>query len=167
MAEALTWRMIGREDYALIRPIMRHILEGERYFTLPATASDDEAMDYWFSGCGNEVWVLEEDGKILGSFYQRKNQSELGEHIANGGYLVDPAARGKGVGRLLCERSLERAREVGYRGMQFNFVVSTNEPAVHLWKEHGFEIVGVIPKAYFQQHQNYVDAYVMFKDLTV
>ena len=49
--------------------------------------------------------------------------------------------------------------------MQFNFVIATNEPAVHLWQKLGFDIVGRLPKAYRHARLGFVDAYVMYKSL--
>ncbi|WP_245156917.1 hypothetical protein [Lysobacter arenosi] len=49
--------------------------------------------------------------------------------------------------------------------MQFNYVVSTNVPAVELYKKLGFAIVGTLPKAFRHQQLGLVDAYVMFRYL--
>lgn len=164
---SFSWRKISPEEFPLVRDILKTTIAAEEFFTLPADAPDEDVFAYWFSGLANEVWVVEENGIILGSFYQRSNHFGLGGHIANGGYAVAPAGRGKGIGRMLGEYSLNRARERGFRGMQFNFVVSCNTVAVRLWKSLGFEVVGVLPKAYHLRRAEYVDAYVMFKDLTI
>ena len=65
----------------------------------------------------------------------------------------------------MCAHSLERARERGFRAMQFNFVVSTNERAVRLWQSFGFEFVGRLPKVFEHPTQGLVDAFVMFRQL--
>ena len=79
--------------------------------------------------------------------------------------MVSASARGRGVGRAMAEHSLNEARRLGFRAMQFNFVVSTNEDAIHLWKKLGFEIVGTLPGAFKHPDRGYVDAYVMFRAL--
>ncbi|MBM3617083.1 MAG: GNAT family N-acetyltransferase [Alphaproteobacteria bacterium] len=167
LPSAYTWRTLGRDEFPLVKDLLRATIESESYFTLYGDAPDEDLFTYWYGGLDNEVWVLEEEGVILGSFYQRSNHFGLGKHIANGGYAVSPAGRGKGIGRILGEKSLQRAKERGFRGMQFNFVVSTNTVAVNLWKSLGFTVVGVLPKAYHFQRERYVDAFVMFKDLTI
>jgi ribosomal protein S18 acetylase RimI-like enzyme len=91
------------------------------------------------------------------------NQIGLGDHVANAGFLVDPGFRGRGVASAMCEHSLATARAAGYRAMQFNFVVSTNETAVRLWRRHGFEIVGRLPKAFRHATLGAVDALVMYR----
>ena len=65
----------------------------------------------------------------------------------------------------MCRHSQEVAIERGFTSMQFNLVVSTNEGAVRLWKELGFEIVGTLPGAFNHPRLGFVDAYVMFKKL--
>jgi ribosomal protein S18 acetylase RimI-like enzyme len=75
------------------------------------------------------------------------------------------SATGRGVARAMCAHSLDRARERGFRAMQFNFVISTNERAVRLWQSFGFEIVGRLPGAFQHPTMGYVDAYIMYRDL--
>ena len=105
------------------------------------------------------------DGQVCGSYYLKPNQQGGGAHVANAGYMVSPVARGHHVGRLMAEHSCSEARRIGFTAMQFNFVVSTNEPAIHLWKEFDFEIVGTLPGAFRHPQKGYVDVYVMFRSL--
>jgi ribosomal protein S18 acetylase RimI-like enzyme len=63
----------------------------------------------------------------------------------------------------MCGHSLERAKSRGFRAMQFNFVVSSNERAVRLWKSLGFEIVGRLREAFLDPSGDYTDAYVMYR----
>jgi ribosomal protein S18 acetylase RimI-like enzyme len=88
-----------------------------------------------------------------------------GSHVANCGYMTHIAARGRGVARAMCEHSLAHARERGFHAMQFNLVVSTNEPAICLWQSLGFDIVGRLPLAFRRPSGDYVDALVMFRPL--
>jgi ribosomal protein S18 acetylase RimI-like enzyme len=80
--------------------------------------------------------------------------------------MVSPDARGLGVGRAMGEHSLIDARRLGFRAMQFNFVISSNEPAIHLWQELGFQVVGTLPGAFRHFEKGFVDVYVMFRSLT-
>ncbi len=163
--QAEQWQQIRREDYSLLRETMRGIIAEEAYYTLPANASDDDCMDYWFGGRDCEVWTLRENDVFCGSYYLRKNHYELGEHIANAGYMVAPGMHGKGIGKRLALQSVVRAKERGFHGIQFNFVVSTNAPAVHAWQQLGWQIIGTVPGGFHLKHEQYVDAYIMFKDL--
>jgi ribosomal protein S18 acetylase RimI-like enzyme len=139
------------------------IRAGETY-TRPRDASREEALGYWFTP-GNEVFVAEDAGAIVGTYYLRANQKGGGAHVANCGYLVAAAAEGRGVGRAMCQDSLQRAKARGFRAIQFNFVVSSNERAVRLWQSCGFEIVGRLPAAFDHPSLGPVDAFVMYRAL--
>ena len=127
-------------------------------------STEAEGLAYWLSP-GNEVFVAEDEGTILGTYYLRPNQAGGGRHVCNGGYITSAEARGRGVARAMCEHSLNHARARGYRAIQFNFVVSTNERAVKLWQSLGFDIVGRLPGAFDHPSYGYVDALVMFRAL--
>ena len=61
--------------------------------------------------------------------------------------------------------ALEAAKARGFRAMQFNFVVSTNEAAMRLWEKLGFAIVGRLPEAFRHPSDGFVDAFVMYRML--
>jgi L-amino acid N-acyltransferase YncA len=139
------------------------VAPGDSFVYDPSTPRE-EAMAYWF-GKGTRTYVGEQEGKIVGSYILRDNRPGLGNHVSNAGFMVDPAARRVGVGRAMGEHALSEARRLGYRAMQFNFVISTNESAVRLWQQLGFKIVGTLPDAFRHSRKGFVDAYVMFRSL--
>ena len=154
-------RAAGHEEHEPIWRIFEPVIRAGETYTPPRDASREEALAYWFAR-GDEVFVPEDaEGAIVGTYSFRPNRTGGGSHIANCAYLVAAAAEGRGVGRALCEDSLRRAKAKGFRGMQFHFVVSTNERAVHLWQSCGFEIVGRLPGAFAPPSLGYVDALVM------
>jgi ribosomal protein S18 acetylase RimI-like enzyme len=122
----------------------------------------DEALAFWFAE-GHEVWVAEEADETLGTYFLCANQRGGGAHVANCGYMTARGAEGRGVARTMCQHSLDRARERGFRAMQFNFVISSNERAAGLWKSFGFETVGRLPKAFEHPTLGDVDALVMYR----
>src|SRR5207302_5252259 len=124
---------------AIWRVIAPTIRAGETY-PLPRDMSEGATLAYWHSP-QHEVFVAEDAGEIVGSYYLRANNFGGGAHVANCGYITAPGATGRGVARAMCAHSIERARARGFRAMQFNFVISTNERAVRLWQHCGFEIV--------------------------
>lgn len=146
--------------WGLVKPVIR---EGKTY-PLPRDLDRDGAMAYWFSP-DKTVFIAEEAGVPVGIYYIKPNNPGPGNHICNCGYVTHAQYRGLGIASKLCEHSLEHARKTGYRGMQYNLVVSTNEAAVHLWKKMGFEIVGTLPMAFEDPEAGYVEAYVMFQKL--
>ena len=151
------------DDEAIWRVVEPTIRAGETLM-LPRDMSEAEAIRYWRAP-EHEVFVAEQDGEILGTYYLRANQRGGGAHVANCGYATAPSASGRGVARAMCAHSLERARVRGFRAMQFNCVVSTNERAVRLWQSFGFEIVGRLPEAFLHPEIGYVDALVLFRKL--
>ncbi|NMG40867.1 GNAT family N-acetyltransferase [Chelativorans sp. ZYF759] len=146
--------------WSIIGPTIR---AGETY-TLDRDLSRDAALSYWL-GSDKETFVAEVEGRILGTYYLRANQGGGGRHVCNCGYMTAPEAAGRGVARAMHDHSLARARQRGFRAMQFNFVVSTNERAVRLWQSLGFETVGRLPRAFDHPVEGMVDALVMYRDL--
>ncbi len=146
--------------WAILSPV---IAAGETY-ALPRDMSREQALAYWL-GDDRRTYVAEVDGAVAGTYYLRANQAGGGDHVCNCGYMTAPSAQGRGVARAMCAHSLELARTLGFRAMQFNLVVSTNTRAVALWQAMGFEIVGRLPGAFRHPRQGAVDALVMFRTL--
>jgi ribosomal protein S18 acetylase RimI-like enzyme len=151
-------------DHDAIWKILEPVIRGGQTYTLPRDWSREEAVAYWTDPT-HEVFVADENGEILGTYYLQPNQRGGGAHVANCGYMTAPHATGRGVARAMCSHSLDWARERGFRAMQFNFVVSTNVRAVRLWESFGFEIVGRLPGAFLHPTEGYVDALVMYRAL--
>jgi L-amino acid N-acyltransferase YncA len=153
----------ARDDDAIWGIIGPTIRAGETY-ALPRGMSRAEALSYWRSS-GHEVFVAEQNGKVVGTYYMRANQQGGGSHVANCGYMTASEASGRGVARVMCAHSLAHARERGFRAMQFNFVVGSNARAVALWQSCGFEVVGRLPAAFEHPRLGLVDAVVMHRML--
>ena len=161
---ALTIRPATPADEDAIWEIFRAVLAGGDTFVFDPQMPRDEALAYWFRA-DTYTYVAEHNGRIVGTYILKPNQPGLGSHVANAGFMVSPAARGLGVGRRMGEHCVTEARRLGFRAMQFNFVVSTNAPAVHLWQQLGFRIVGTLPGVFRHAERGFVDAYVMFRAL--
>lgn len=146
--------------WAMVKPVIR---AGKSY-PLPRDLDRVGGLAYWFAP-DKEVFVAEEGKALIGVYYIRPNNQGPGNHICNCGYVTHTAFRGQGVAAKLCEHSLKQARKAGYRGMQYNLVVTTNKAAVHLWKKMGFEIVGTLPMAFHDPDEGDVEAFVMFQKL--
>lgn len=146
--------------WLILEPTIR---AGETY-ALDRTLSASEALAYWLAP-DKEVFVVEEDGAVLGTYYMRPNQGGGGRHVCNCGFVTAPTATGKGIARRMCEHALDHARGRGYTAMQFNFVVSTNQRAVSLWQSMGFEVVGRLPLAFNHPTHGYVDALILYRAL--
>jgi len=146
--------------WAMIEPVIR---AGET-LTLDRAMGERGALDYWL-GDDKETFVAQADGIVLGTYYLRANQTGGGAHVCNAGYVTGAAATGRGVARAMGLHSIDHARSRGFRAMQFNFVVSSNDRAVGLWQSLGFEVVGRLPGAFDHPALGFVDALVMFRTL--
>lgn len=157
-------RPAGNDDRSAIWDVIRPTIRAGETYTLDRDLSESDALAYWL-GPDRETFVAEENGLILGTYYIRANQTGGGRHVCNCGYMTDARVTGRGVARQMHEHSLAQARAKGFRAMQFNFVVSSNERAVRLWQSLGFETVGRLPEAFLHPSLGYVDALVMFRRL--
>ena len=157
-------RIATEFDFDKVWEIFSKVIKsGDTYVFNPNTPKED-LKKHWFADY-METYVIEENGQILGTYIIKPNQIDLGNHIANCSYMVNPNSQGKGIGKKLCEHSLEIARKNNFEGIQFNIVVSANKGAVELWKKYGFEIIGTTPKGFRHSKLGLVDIYIMYKDL--
>jgi len=149
------------EVWKLIEPVFR---AGETY-AVSREITEAEARRMWVEAPTGTYLAQGENAVVLGTYFVKPNQAGGGAHVCNCGYIVSETARGKGVASLMCAHSQREATRLGFRAMQFNFVVSTNEGAIRLWQKLGFEIVGRLPGAFEHPHRGFVDACVMYKAL--
>ena len=146
--------------WAMLGPVFR---AGDTYAIDPDISRDD-ALAYWF-GPERRVFLAERDGTPLGTYYMVRNQKGGGSHVCNCGYITAAQARGQGIARAMLDHSLRIAPDLGFRAMQYNFVVSTNSRAIDTWRRAGFDIVGRLTGAFHHPTQGYVDALVMYRAL--
>lgn len=175
-------------DRDAIWNISHYIIAARDTYAFDPKMSREEALAYWFRA-DTHTYVAEVDREsvgeadsfpgmatpsstaemkervIVGTYILRPNQAGGGSHVANAAFMVASDAQGCGVGRRMAEHCLSEARRMGFRAMQFNFVISTNAPAIHLWEQLGFKIVGVLPGAFYHPEKGYVDVYVMYRSL--
>jgi len=149
------------ELWRILEPVFR---AGDTY-SFAADISASEARRAWIE-IPEATFVAESDsGTVLGTYYIKPNQPGQGSHVCNCGYVVRASARRQGIASLMCRHSQQEASARGFRSMQYNLVVSTNERAIRLWQKHGFDIVGTLPDAFRHPKQGYVDAYIMYKKI--
>jgi RimJ/RimL family protein N-acetyltransferase len=147
--------------WQVIEPVFR---AGETYAFSP-DITEQEAHRYWIEMPTQTFVAVDENNEILGTYYIKPNQPTLGAHVCNCGYIVAEKVRGKGIASEMCVHSQREAVTRGFRAMQYNLVVSTNEVAVRLWKKNGFKVIGVLPGAFRHPQHGFVDALVMYKQL--
>ena len=151
-------------DHDAIWGIFQEVIAAGETYPIDRDIPRDQALAYWFKHNAH-VCVAERENKIVGSYTLHQNQAAGGSHVANAAFIVANEARGQGIGRAMGEDCLKEACRLGFRAMQFNFVVSTNESAVKLWQDLGMKIVGTLPSAFRHPTKGYVDVYVMYQTL--
>ena len=157
-------RAATEADRDAIWNIFHEIVAAGDTYAFDPRMSREDALAYWFRR-DTHTYVAEKDGRVVATYILRPNQPGPGSHVANAAFMVASDAQGSGVGRRMAEHCLSEAHRLGFRAMQFNFVVSTNESAIRLWQKLGFEIVGTLPGAFRHPQKGYVDVYVMFRSL--
>lgn len=160
-----TIRLLEADDWPRVWEIMQPVVRAGETYPYARDLNADGAQHMWIDLPEASYVAQDEDGEFLGTYYIKPNQPTLGAHVANCGYIVAEKARGQGIATLMCEHSQVEAVKLGYRAMQFNLVVKTNEASVYLWQKLGFDIVGELPGAFDHPAYGYVDAYVMYKAL--
>jgi L-amino acid N-acyltransferase YncA len=154
------------EDWPAVWPFFHRIVAEGETFTYPPDLTSEQARDWWMLAAPFRTVVAVDDaGRVLGTAKMNRNHMGNGSHIASASYMVDPAHRGKGVGRALCAYSVDWARGAGYRAMQFNAVVASNTHAVALYRSLGFEVIGTLPEGFRHPGLGYVGLHIMHRAL--
>ncbi|MEE4301555.1 MAG: GNAT family N-acetyltransferase [Pseudomonadales bacterium] len=149
-------------------PTFRDVVRAQETYAYAPDLDREAARQLWCEIPERTFVAIDRsaDGDVVvGSYYLKPNGAGPGGHVCNCGYMVAAAARGRGVATRMCEHSRELARRLGYRAMQLNAVVSTNESAVQLWQRLGFEIIGRVPEGFRHPRDGFVDTLIMYQRL--
>jgi len=161
----ITIRRFKRQDWDEMWSFMKPVFRAGETYPYPVQITSQEAYELWINKPSATYVALDGEGAVVGTYYIKPNQPGLGSHVCNCGYIVARKVRGQGIGSRMCEHSQQEALSLGFRAMQYNLVVASNQSAVHLWKKHGFQIIGTLPGAFRHLRLGYVEAHVMFKEL--
>ena len=156
-------RLVTDDDWPAVWRVLEPVFRAGETYPCSIDISEADARRYWVEVPTATFVAVDGGGEIVGTYYIRPNQPGLGDHVCNCGYIVAEGARGQGVGSALCEHSLQEALARGFRAMQFNLVVATNEASYELWRKYGFTAIGTLPQAFRHAQLGPVDAYVMYK----
>ncbi len=165
-AAQVTIRKATPEDWEAIWPFFRAIVAaGETYAYDPAIGKEDARRLWMVAPPGRTVVATDAEGKVLGTASMYANRPGPGSHIASASFMVDPRHAGRGTGRALGEDMLDWARRRGFRAVQFNAVVESNERAVALWRSLGFTVLATVPEAFDHPRHGYVGLHIMHRSL--
>lgn len=155
-------KLAREENFEEIWSIIHEVLKKGDTYPFATQTTKAEAIQIWMKH-PRATYVAYSADKMVGTYYIKPNQPGLGSHVCNAGYMVTAKARGQGIGRAMCQHSLDEARQLGFKAMQYNLVVCTNKGAIKLWQDLGFKIIGTLPKAFNHKEKGYVDALVMYQ----
>ncbi|GAA1715145.1 GNAT family N-acetyltransferase [Kribbella sp. NPDC056951] len=160
-------RVATDADWPAIWPFFHDIVAARETYVYDPDLTYEQAQAMWMTTAprSRTTVAVDADGTVLGSANMYPNRPGPGAHVSSASFMVSPEARGLGVGRLLCEDMIAWSEQEGFRSIQFNAVVETNEPAVHLWQALGFRIAGTVPEAFEHAKLGYVGLHVMYRPL--
>lgn len=160
-------READENDWVRIYPFFRTIVDDGRTYAFPPNLSIDEARPWWMEQPPGRTIVATQGGVVLGSAKMGPNRPGRGSHVATASFMVNPEQQGRGVGAALGNYVVDWARDAGYRSMQFNAVVESNSPAIHLWQRLGFDILATVPRTFDHPEHGLVGLHVMVLNLEV
>lgn len=159
----ITVRQYRREDTHVAASMWNKIVEEGTAFPQMETLSDDEAHEFFseqsFTG------IAFDGEEAVGLYILHPNNVGRCGHICNASYAVRGDLRRKGIGEILVSHSLRKGKEMGFRILQFNAVVSTNKAALYLYEKLGFTKLGIIPGGFLMKDGRYEDIIPHYKVL--
>ncbi|PVY78417.1 ribosomal protein S18 acetylase RimI-like enzyme [Tamilnaduibacter salinus] len=165
MSEFPLIRSYRPSDWAAVWSIIRPVFRAGETYAIPTDIAEADAHRLWIEAPAAAYVAQDDGGRVLATYYIKANHPGPGSHVCNCGYIVDRSARGQGLASALCGHSQTVAVELGFRAMQYNLVVATNQGALRVWRRHGFEIVGTLPGAFQHPELGDVDAHLLYKSL--
>lgn len=156
----MTVRGYREDDLEAMVAIWNEVIEDGEAFPQEELLTVYGAADF-FAGQSHTA-VAEDEGRVVGLYILHPNNVGRCGHIANTSYAVSKERRGEHIGEMLVKDSLEKAREKGFRIMQFNAVVESNVHARHLYERLGFQPLGMIPEGFRMKDGHYENIYLFY-----
>lgn len=119
--------------------------------------TEKTASDFFNSQSFTGLALDSDSGEVVGLYILHPNNVGRCGHISNASYAVKKDRRGQHIGEFLVKDCLKKAKELGFRILQFNAVVATNTSALKLYKKLGFVQLGRIPNGFLLKNGEYED----------
>jgi len=137
--------------------IWNQVVEEGRAFPQMEALTEISGQKFFQEQSFTGVACEEETGRIAGLYILHPNNVGRCSHICNASYAVRQDIRGQHIGERLVMHCMEKAKELKFRILQFNAVVSSNTAALQLYQKLGFVRLGVIPEGFFMKDGTYED----------
>jgi GNAT superfamily N-acetyltransferase len=129
-----------KEDLPRVLELVRELAEYER---APHEVTNTVKLMEEDGFGANPVYgffVVEEAGRILGlSLYYWRYSTWKGKRLYLEDIIVTESERGRGLGKLLFDRTMEKSLEENCTGMMWQ-VLEWNEPAINFYKKYGAKL---------------------------
>jgi len=158
-------RRITSENVHEAVMIWNKVVEDGVAFPQTEPLDDDTGAEFFASQDYTAVAFDTDTAEVVGTYILHPNNVGRCGHICNASYAVRSDMRGKHIGELLVTDCLKKAKELGYKILQFNAVVATNTSALELYKKLGFVQLGVIPGGFLMKDGHYEDIIVHYHTL--
>lgn len=145
--------------------IWNKVVEDGVAFPQTEPLDDDTGAEFFAAQDYTAVAFDTDTAEVVGMYILHPNNVGRCSHICNASYAVRSDMRGKHIGELLVTDCLKKAKELGYKILQFNAVVATNISALALYKKLGFVQLGVIPGGFLMKDGHYEDIIVHYHTL--
>ena len=144
------WNEVVREGIAFPQEDELNEISGDEFFSAQS-----------FTGLAKDT----ETNEILAIYILHPNNVGRCGHISNASYAVKSNLRGRHIGEFLVKHCIEKARELGFKILQFNAVVATNIHARNLYRRLGFKELGIIPNGFRMPDGTFADIVPQFLTL--
>jgi len=138
----ITLRRIEERDNSEIAELIRSVFR-EFKIDKPGTVFYDPTTDdlyNLFKKSGSVYWIAEENGKIIGGCGIYATPGLPGGCAELVKLYLLPGQRGKGIGRMLMEKTCESARELGYRQLYLESMPELSK-AIGIYEKAGFRFI--------------------------
>lgn len=150
-------RKITPQDIPGAIKVWNKVVEDGVAFPQTETLNEKTGEDFFFSQSFTGVAVDADSGEVAGLYILHPNNVGRCGHICNASYAVRSDLRGNHIGEQLVTHCMKTAKELGFGILQFNAVVKSNKPALHLYEKLGFVKLGVIPSGFRMKDGSYED----------
>ncbi len=157
-------RAIDDADWPQVWAIVREIVRAQETFPYDPGITEDQARHLWVETAPGTTVVAVDGGQVVGTAKMGPNRAGPGAHVSTASFMVAAAERGRGVGTALLRSAVDWAVGRGFAAMQFNAVVESNRSAVDLYRRHGFDVVGTVPRSFAHPVLGRVGLHVMYRE---
>lgn len=160
-----TIRTFAPEDARDVALIWNQVVEDGVAFPQLELLDEAGSLAFFSAQDYTGLAVDEDTGETVGLYILHPNNIGRCGHIGNASYAVRRDMRDQHIGELLVRHCLAKARDIGFRLMQFNAVVATNAPALHLYEKLGFIRLGAIPGGFLMKDGHFEDIVLFYHAL--